>query len=104
MKHKNKKKSLLALATSIAPTGIVLVTKGQPIAGGVLIAMSVGLMLAYDHFDDKAKGEPTLPAGVDEELLESIAFMSADTITSLVDEYNSDTTSSDSTNDSGKKK
>lgn len=89
MKHKNKKKSLLAVATSLAPTGIVLLTKGQPVTGGILIAMSVLLMLAYDHYDDKAKGTPKLPEGVDEELLTSLAYVSADTVKQLTEQYNS---------------
>lgn len=79
MKHSQKKKSLLALALSLAPTATTLLVKGQTIEGGILLGMSVVMVIAYDHYDDKAK-QPSLPSGIDAETFEELASLGAEGI------------------------
>lgn len=67
------KKSLLAVGTSVTASGMSIMVNGRHIEGAILILAGIGMVLAYDHLDDKAKGRPTLPEGIDEETVKSIA-------------------------------
>lgn len=73
MRHSKTKKSLLAVATSLLPTAATLLVRGQLYEGIILSGMATALFVAYDYLDDKAKGEPRLPAGVDEDTFEDAA-------------------------------
>ena len=73
MKNKNKKKSLLSLAVSLAPVGATFFGQGRYVEGAVVTAVTVGLILGYDHLDDKEKQSVRLPEGVDKETITDIA-------------------------------
>lgn len=72
MKHSKKKKSLLALASSLVPVATALLSNGRYVHGGLVSLVTVGSFIAYDYFDDKAKGQTQLPAEIDAELIEQI--------------------------------
>lgn len=80
MEHKNKKKAFLAVATSLIPIATTLLSNGKFVHGGIVSAIVVGLFIGYDHFDDKAKGAPKLPEGIDAELIEQLSGNLADEI------------------------
>jgi hypothetical protein len=83
MKNSSKKKTLLGLATTLMPTGITMLIQGNQYQGGILIALSVALMLAYDHYDDKVK----VPEGIDRETFVQLSELGADGIKELVEQY-----------------
>jgi len=72
MEHKTKKKGFLGLATALAPVSATLLSNGDYVHGAILSAVVVGLFIAYDHYDDKAKGQPKLPEGITPELIEEL--------------------------------
>lgn len=65
------------------PTGITMLIQGNQYQGGILIALSVVLMLAYDHYDDKVK----VPEGIDRETFLQLSELGADGIKELVEQY-----------------
>jgi len=89
MKHKKKKKTMLGIATSLAPTATVFLVRGQYIEGAILLAMSVGLFLAYDYYDDKAKEQPRLPEGIDAKLFEEGADVAAEAVQDTIENHRS---------------
>lgn len=78
--HKNK---YLSLGTSIMAPAIVMLVRGQLIEGTILWAMAIGFIGAYAYFDDKQKGAPSLPEGIDKQTLEELAEVSAEEIKDL---------------------
>ena len=73
MKNKSKKKSLISLAVSLAPVGATFFGQGHYVEGAVVTVVTVGLILGYDHLDDKEKQSVRLPEGVDKETITDIA-------------------------------
>lgn len=86
MKDGNKKKSLLSIAVSLSPVTATMLANGRYVEGGILGAATVGLILGYDYLDDRMKGEPKAPSGVDSETVED----AAETIANEVNERRRD--------------
>lgn len=67
------KKGLLASGITVISTAIPMLVNGSYLEGGILAAIGIALVGAYDHLDDKMKGTPQLPDGVDEEFFVEVA-------------------------------
>jgi len=78
MKHSKKKKTLLAVAPSLAATGITLVVRGQHYQGAALLVMSSAMFVIYDYLNDKGQPVPEIPAGIDEETFVEVAEVVGD--------------------------
>ncbi|UBF23184.1 hypothetical protein M1M34_gp033 [Haloarcula tailed virus 2] len=76
MKHSKTKKTLLGVGTALMAPAITMLVRGQTLEGGILLAMSVGMVVLYDQLDDKAKAE--MPSGVDEQTMKEIAELGAE--------------------------
>jgi hypothetical protein len=85
-KNSKKRKGFLAVATALLPVATMLLSSGKYVEGGVLTLVAVGLFVGYDYLDDKIKGEPKLPAGIDAELIEEHVGDVADEINERLDE------------------
>jgi len=85
MKDTTTKKGLLAIATSLLPTGATLLVKGQMYEGAILVALAAGLFIAYDVLDDRVKGKPQLPDGVSEETLRSLADITGEQLKKAIE-------------------
>jgi len=83
-KHKNK---YLALATSLLPPAIIMLTEGRHYQGTILAGIAVALVAVYAYYDDKQKGAPALPEGIDEALIRDLAKWSTDNIEEQVEEH-----------------
>jgi len=94
MKHSKSKKTLLGLATTLLPTATTMLVSGKHIEGGILAALAAGLFIAYDVLDDRAKGQPSVPEGIDEKTFEELAKVGAEAAEKAVDAYE-DSQSSD---------
>lgn len=82
-KHSKKKKSILAVATTLIPIATSYLNNGHIYEGAILAAIAAGLFVLYDYLDDPSK----LPAGIDAAMFEEVANMGADAARSLEDEY-----------------
>lgn len=80
MKHSKKKKSLLTVALGLAPTAITLLTKERYVEGAILMVIAAGMIVLYDHYDDKAKQAPQVPGEVDKGTFKQIAKMGANVV------------------------
>ncbi|PHQ43956.1 hypothetical protein Z052_02105 [Halorubrum sp. C191] len=78
MNTETKKKSLLAVGIAVISTAMPLLVEGVYLEGGILLAIGAGLVVGYDVLDDRMKGTPQLPAGIDEEYFRSVADYLAD--------------------------
>jgi len=90
MKNSKKKKTILGIAPSVAATGITLLVRGQTGPGVALIGISSVLFVLYDYLDDQAKGNPTLPVGVDEELLTRVGTEVGQEAEEQIEKYRSE--------------
>lgn len=79
------KKGFLATGIGVLTTGVTMVTNGAYVEGGLLVAVGVGLVVAYDYLDDKIKGTPSLPDGVTEASITAAVDVAAAQISSLRD-------------------
>lgn len=95
--QKKAKKSFLATGIAVMTTGVTVAVNGGYVEGGLLIAVGVGLIFAYDYMDDKVKGTPSLPDGVTEETIEAVVGVAAGQISAFADEQ---TTENNDTNES----
>ena len=89
MKHNKTKKTLLGVGTAVLAPAVTMLVQGNTVEGGLLMVIGVGMIVVYDHLDDKAKGN--LPSGVDEETVKEIADLGADGIRTLKEQYDSRT-------------
>jgi len=78
------KGGLLATGTALTASGITMLIEGTAIEGALLAVMGVGLLTAYEYFDNRMKGVPSLPDGVDEDTFVDLA----ERLSELEDEHN----------------
>jgi len=67
------KGGLLATGTALTASGITMLIEGTAIEGALLAVIGVGLLTAYEYFDNRMKGVPSLPDGVDEQFFHTVA-------------------------------
>lgn len=82
-----KRKTILGVFTPIVSTGIIALSKGKMGTGVALIAIATGLLVLYQHLDEKAKSEPRLPEGVDAELLTRLGKQAGQEAEERINEY-----------------
>lgn len=73
MQHGKTKKGLLGTGIAVLGIAVERIVAGAPVEGGILVALAVALVVAYDYLDDRVKGEPELPEGVDPEFFQRVA-------------------------------
>jgi hypothetical protein len=73
MAKSKTKNAILPIASTFVAGGVMTVARGSPYAGGAVTALGIILFGAYDILDDRMKGEPQLPDGIDEEMLRAFA-------------------------------
>lgn len=71
---------MLAVGTATLTTATTLLVQGSHAEGGLLGLLGVGLIVGYDVLDDRVKGEPRLPEGIDAETIEWLAEEGAELI------------------------
>lgn len=86
MRHSKTKKSILAVGTALIPASTTLLASGEYVEGGLLMIVTAMLFVSYDYLDDRAKGVPELPAGIDAEMIESVVEQIADDINNRRDD------------------
>lgn len=82
-KQTKAKKGFLATGIGVLTTGVTMVTNGVYVEGGLLVAVGVALIVAYDYLDDRVKGTPSLPDGVTEASITAAVDVAAAQISSL---------------------
>lgn len=86
MKPETEKKGLLGSGIALLIPAITLIVNASYIEGAILGAVAIALIIAYDHLDDRLKGTPALPEGIDEEDLEEFATVTAEHVESQIDD------------------
>lgn len=88
MNTETRKKSLLAVGIAVISTAMPLLVDGVYLEGGIVAAIGVGLVVGYDVLDDRMKGTPQLPAGIDEAYFRTVADYLADEAHEFNDDRN----------------
>lgn len=102
VQDKTKKKSLIAIGTTLLSGGLMAVNSGQTVEGALGALIGVVCILGYDYYDDRMKGTPTLPEGVNQETLEQVATIGADQLTAMHEQYTNNEGNNENKNTSSK--
>lgn len=73
MTKSKKKNAILPIASTLVAGGVMTSVRGSPYAGGAAVLVGAAMFGLYDVLDDRMKGKPQLPDGIDEEMIREFA-------------------------------